>query len=167
METEIITPGRVTGRVKSKAEELMRRRYAAKLRRDRAAYRRHKERMRKAKAAASEDTRRDILFLPAFALAIFKDLIDLTFVGALPGLGTIISFTVSLGIIFILLVHGVGSKHRRARRLMQRSAVVAAAGVAEGLFFGFNFLPVETTAVFLTWRMVKRDRKKDRQRNNR
>ncbi len=156
-------------RVKAmEADEIaLRNRQAAQLRRERAAYRLHKQKMavsRRAQPTRPPSAQTDLILFFGFVLAIFKDMLDLAFVGSIPVLGTLVTAMVSSGIILILMVHGLGAGHRRVRRTLRRVGVIAAASLIEGFFFGLNFVPLETIAMAVTYHMVRRDRRRDWQK---
>lgn len=97
----------------------------------------------------------------AFSLALFKDLLDLAFIGSLPAIGTVITFCVSMAIGFVLLFDGISNSQRKvARRLTKKFLVLIAGTLAEGILFGLNFFPIETFTVFIIFWMSLTDRKR-------
>ncbi|EKE20846.1 MAG: hypothetical protein ACD_7C00461G0006 [uncultured bacterium] len=103
----------------------------------------------------------------AFALALLKDLLDLTVVLALPAIGTVITICVSIAIGLILLFDGISvSQRRMARRMTRRFLVLIAGTLAEGILFGLNFFPIETLVVAIIYWMSLTDRKRSAKFNN-
>ncbi|HBI17297.1 MAG: hypothetical protein UR60_C0012G0007 [Candidatus Moranbacteria bacterium GW2011_GWF2_34_56] len=97
----------------------------------------------------------------AFSLALFKDLLDLAFIGSLPAIGTIITICISMAIGFVLLFDGISNSQRKvARRLTKKFLVLIAGTMAEGILFGLNFFPIETLTVFIIFWMSLADRKR-------
>lgn len=97
----------------------------------------------------------------AFSLALFKDLLDLAFIGSLPAIGTIITFCISIAIGFVLLFDGISSSQRKvARRMTKKFLVLIAGTLAEGILFGLNFFPIETFTVFIIFWMSLMERRK-------
>jgi hypothetical protein len=96
----------------------------------------------------------------AFALAGFKDLLDLAFIGSLPAVGTVVTFCVSIAIGFVLLFDGISSSQRRVARRMTRKFLVLIGGtIIEVILFGLNFLPFEMITVGVIYWMSLADRK--------
>lgn len=105
---------------------------------------------RKRAASSQEAVMRKVSFfsyMPAFAVALLKDLLDLVLIGSLPGIGTIITVCFSLLIFFLLMLNGSGKKYS----LTKKSLLLAGGAIVEGIFFGLNFLPIETMTVFLIY----------------
>ncbi len=97
----------------------------------------------------------------AFMLAGLKDLLDLSFIGSLPAIGTAITFCISIAIGFVLLFDGVSGFQRKvARRMTRRFLVLIAGTMVEGFLFGLNFLPFEMITVGIIYWMSLSDRKK-------
>lgn len=95
-------------------------------------------------------------YMPALLVALMKDILDLVFIGSLPGIGTIVTFCFSLLIFFLLMLAGSGTSYSLARK----GALLLAGTLAEGVLFGLNFLPIETITIFLIYRGDKRASKK-------
>lgn len=85
------------------------------------------------------------LYLPAMAVAMFKDLLDFVFIGSLPVIGTVI--TAGLSFLIFALLFLTGSKNQTSRRVI----VLGLTTIVEGIFFGINFFPLETAAVFVIY----------------
>lgn len=119
---------------------------------------------RKAKDTVTAPTEIQAMDIPiyglAIALALFKDILDLGVIGALPAIGTVITFCVSIAIGFLLLFDGISSSQRKvARRMTRRFLILIAGTLAEGILFGLNFFPVETITVVIIYWMSLMDRK--------
>lgn len=84
----------------------------------------------------------------AFTIALCKDLLDFVGVGSFPLIGWLVTAMASF-LIFVVLFTTDSSSMASSRRMIQRIIVLAGSIVVEGLFFGLNFLPLETGAVFL------------------
>jgi hypothetical protein len=96
----------------------------------------------------------------AFSLALFKDILDIAIIGALPAVGTVITFCISIAIGFVLIFDGVSVSQRRvARRMTRRFLILIAGTMAEGILFGLNFFPIETMTVAIIYWMSLVDRK--------
>ena len=120
---------------------------------------------RKAKGMATAPTKfrgSDVpIYGTAMILAGLKDLLDLSFVGSLPVIGTVITFCVSIAIAFILMFDSnYGLQRKVARRLTKRFLVLIAGTMIEGFLFGLNFFPFEMFTVFIIYWMALADRKK-------
>lgn len=97
----------------------------------------------------------------ALALALFKDILDLVFIGSWPVIGTVITFCVSIAIGCVLLFDGISiSQRKMARRMTRRFLVLIAGTMVEGILFGLNFFPFETITVGIIYWMSLVDRKK-------
>lgn len=96
----------------------------------------------------------------AFMLAGLKDLLDLSFIGSFPVVGTVVTFCVSIAIGFILMFDGVSNSQRKmVRRLTRKYLVLMAGTIVEGILFGLNFLPFEMLTVGIIYWMSLADRK--------
>lgn len=99
----------------------------------------------------------------AAALALFKDLLDLAMVGSLPGIGTVITWCISISIGLVLMFDGITSTKRRiARNLTKKLLILIAGTIVEGFLFGLNFLPFELLTVGIIYWMTLVDRKKEK-----
>lgn len=96
-------------------------------------------------------------YMPALLIALMKDLLDLTFIGSLPGIGTVVTFCFSILIFFLLMLAGSGQNYTLAKK----GLLLLVGTVAEGILFGLNFLPIETMTVFLIYRGDKKAGKKE------
>jgi hypothetical protein len=102
----------------------------------------------------------------ALILAFFKDLLDLSVVGALPVIGTVITWCISMAIGLLLLFDGVsGAKRKMARRLTKKMLILIAGTMVEGFLFGLNFLPFEMLTVGIIYALTLIDRKKEKRIN--
>lgn len=103
----------------------------------------------------------------ALVLAFFKDLLDIAVIGALPVVGTIITWCISISIALVLLFDGVsGSRRRMARGLTKKMLILIAGTMVEGFLFGLNFFPFEMLTVGIIYAMTLLDRKKEKRINN-
>jgi hypothetical protein len=96
----------------------------------------------------------DIPFFLAMGAALFKDLLDYTGLGSLPGIGTVITFIASMLLLMALILSG----SLKARRAMKKLVVMAAGTVVEAFGFGINFLPIETIAAAAVYLLELQDR---------
>jgi hypothetical protein len=103
-----------------------------------------------------------LAYAPAFLAALLKDLLDLVGIGSLPAIGTVLTLCFSL-LIFLLLWAFAGTSrksHGAVRSGVLKSGKVLLAGtIVESLFFGLNFLPIETLTVYIIYRMDKKRRR--------
>lgn len=119
---------------------------------------------KKAKDMVTAPTEIQVMDVPiyglAFSLALFKDILDIAVIGALPAIGTVITFCISIAIGFILIFDGISVSQRRiARRMTRRFLILIAGTLAEGILFGLNFFPIETMTVAIIYWMSLVDRK--------
>ncbi|NCQ05959.1 MAG: hypothetical protein GW815_00090 [Candidatus Moranbacteria bacterium] len=91
-------------------------------------------------------------------IALFKDLLDLVFIGSLPGIGTIITICLSF-LIWILLTMFDRSGGAQNMQIT-RGLIVIFFGLVEAIGFGLNFLPIETAMVFVLYVLAKKAWKK-------
>lgn len=94
-----------------------------------------------------------LAYIPMFLVAGLKDLLDLTLIGSLYGIGTILSLCCAIAIALFSLF--TGSSHRAAKAWLQIGGVTI-----EAFLFGLNFFPWGTAAVYAMYRMDKKARKK-------
>lgn len=83
----------------------------------------------------------------AVGAAFLKDLIDFTFIGALPGLGAIITFIFSIIISLTLVLVGMNGEKDTFQRVLKKLMILLFGTLAEAFMFGLNFLPLETITV--------------------
>lgn len=93
-------------------------------------------------------------------IALFKDLLDLAFIGSLPGIGTIITLCLSFLIWMLLTVFDRSSKGTKGNMQIARGLVVIFFGLVEAIGFGLNFLPIQTAMVFVLYVLARRAWKK-------
>lgn len=94
-------------------------------------------------------------YAPMLIAGIFKDLLDLTGIGSLPGVGTVVTFCASILIFFLALLRGSfrgNMKYRKGMILIVGTAV-------EAFGFGLNFLPMETLTVIAMYSVDKAEAK--------
>ena len=94
-------------------------------------------------------------YAPALLVAFLKDMLDLAFITSLPFIGTFITFCFSLLIFFLLLLNGSGKQYS----LTKKGIILMGGTIVEGIFFGLNFLPIETMTVFAIYLGDKRSHK--------
>ncbi len=150
--------GTLRVRTMQKMETALRNYRAQQLRKHRSAYLRHRKRLVRIRYVRMRQLR-DTLILIAIIIALFKDTLDLAFIGSLPGIGTIITLLFSILIITLLMIHSAGAHHRRARKIIARSGIMAAASVIEALGFGINFFPIETLTIIVMFYLIIRGRR--------
>ncbi len=99
------------------------------------------------------------LYLGVGFLALLKDLLDLVFIGSLPGIGTIITlcFTGLIWMLLTLFDHSGGKGNKQ----VARGIVIILFGLVEAIGFGLNFLPIETLIVVVLYQMAKSAWKKE------
>ncbi len=87
-------------------------------------------------------------------IALFKDTLDLIFIGSLPGIGTILTLCLSFLIWLLLYIfdRSGGSQNMQTTR----GLVVIFFGIVEAIGFGLNFLPIETVMVFMLYFLAKK-----------
>ncbi|MDD5083867.1 MAG: hypothetical protein PHT88_02920 [Candidatus Moranbacteria bacterium] len=91
-------------------------------------------------------------YMPALCVAILKDLLDLVFIGSLPGLGTIITLCFSILIFFLLMLSGSGQRYSLAKK----SLILLIGTLTEGVLIGINMLPIETMTVLFIYFIDKK-----------
>lgn len=112
--------------------------------------------VKKAEEEAEEAERNKpglLVYMPAFVLAIIKDLLDWVLIGSLPVIGTIVTFMFAVPIfICLMLVKSNGSV--ADSRFVIRRLVIFLCGLAiESFIFGLNFLPIETITIAIIFLM--------------
>ncbi len=88
-------------------------------------------------------------YIPAFAIAICKDLLDFVGVGSLPLIGWLVTAMASFLIFIALLSTDSSLGMKSSRRMVTRLFILFGTVIVEGLFFGLNLFPLETGAVAL------------------
>lgn len=105
----------------------------------------------------------------ALGAAILKDLLDLTFVGSLPGIGTVITLCTSIFIGFMMILGNIlHVEHDRTiiqsyllKKFIVRWIVLLATTIFE-MLFGLNFIPIQTAGVFIIYSFALAARKNRR-----
>lgn len=93
-------------------------------------------------------------FMPAFAVASFKDFIlDFSLIGTLPVIGTVVTFFCSLLIFFLLLLTKANGGILEMRFVLRRLLIVLVGFLIEGFIFGVNFFPFEVATVAIIYFM--------------
>jgi hypothetical protein len=95
-----------------------------------------------------------ILYMPAFSVAIFKDVLDWVGIGSLPAIGTVITIVCSILIFTLLLLFRANKQLADSRFILRMFTIIVIATLFEFLF-GINFLPIETISVYLVYFMDK------------
>lgn len=88
----------------------------------------------------------DIPYAAALGAAILKDLLDLVFIGSLPGVGTVITILCSIFIFMMMLIVGSGDKKKAFSGMFKKVGLIFGGTLVEFLP-GLDFLPVETLTV--------------------
>ncbi len=88
-------------------------------------------------------------YIPAFAIAIFKDLLDFIGVGSLPVIGLLVTAMASFLIAIALFATDSTLGMQSSRRVLTRVLILLGVTAVEGVAFGLNFFPLETAAVAL------------------
>lgn len=99
-----------------------------------------------------------ILFMIVGMIALLKDLLDLVFIGSLPGIGTVITMCFTF-LIWVLLAVFDRSGGRYNMKIM-RGVVLMFVAIVEGLGFGLNFLPIQTITIVLLYLAARKAYKK-------
>lgn len=92
-------------------------------------------------------------YSPVFMLALLKDLLDLTGIGSLPVIGTIVTFCISLLIFLLFFLIKANTKLLDTRFFMRMGVTLLLGSAVEGFAFGLNFLPIETITMFIIFFM--------------
>jgi preprotein translocase subunit YajC len=98
----------------------------------------------------------DWLFGIALILAILKDILDFVGIGSLPGIGTVVTLTVSAIIGAVMFIAGSSAQSKRAKSY--RKLLTLAAGTTVEMVFGVDFLPIETIMVIFIFQWTLEDR---------
>ncbi|MDO8566413.1 MAG: hypothetical protein Q7S04_04525 [Candidatus Moranbacteria bacterium] len=88
-----------------------------------------------------------MLYGGATIIALFKDLLDFVGIGSLPAIGTVVTICFSLLIFILLTVFDNSGGWNKTNRVIMRGLVFTLVAIFEGIFFGLNFLPLETFTV--------------------
>lgn len=99
----------------------------------------------------------DWLFGIALSLAILKDVLDFVGIGSFPTVGTAVTLCASFTIGLIMFITGSRGIAKAARGMIKRLAVLGGGTLVE-MFFGINFLPIETLVVIIVFYMTLRER---------
>lgn len=92
----------------------------------------------------------------AFLAAGLKDLLDLAFIGSLPGIGTAVTLFAAILIFINLALFPNVTADSRATFLLRAGAVLLGGTIAEGFLFGLNFFPGMVGTVFAIYLWEKR-----------
>jgi hypothetical protein len=88
----------------------------------------------------------DLPYAAALGAAILKDLLDLVFIGSLPGVGTVITILCSIFIFMMMLLVGSGNKKKAVSGMFKKGGLILGGTLVEFLP-GLDFLPIETLTV--------------------
>lgn len=99
----------------------------------------------------------DWLFGIALALALLKDILDITLIGSIPVLGTAITLMISLTIALIMIITGSAQKVKISK--FAKRYVVLIGGTLIEMVFGIDFMPVETAVIIIIFYMTLKQRK--------
>ncbi len=106
-----------------------------------------------------EDLRKDkpslFAYSAPFAVAGFKDLIDLVGIGSLPFIGTAITILCAILIFMLLLLIKKNSSLFNAKIVIGRIVVLVCGTAIEGFMFGLNFLPIQTITMYIIYEIDK------------
>ncbi|MFZ1719944.1 MAG: hypothetical protein WAU28_01160 [Candidatus Moraniibacteriota bacterium] len=94
-------------------------------------------------------------YAPMLMAAGFKDLLDLTGIGSLPGIGTVVTICASILIFFLALLRG----SFRGRMKYRKGIMLLVGTLVEAIGFGLNFLPIETLTVLAMYMIDKAEAK--------
>lgn len=97
----------------------------------------------------------DWLFGVAFAVALLKDFLDFAILGSIPLIGTVITILASLTIGAVLIITGASSN---GKSIVKKFGVLLGGSTLE-MFFGLNFLPMETITLIITIYLTLAERK--------
>jgi Na+-transporting methylmalonyl-CoA/oxaloacetate decarboxylase gamma subunit len=101
-----------------------------------------------------------LLYLGISMIALFKDLLDLVGIGSLPAIGTVITFCLTFLIWMLFLLFDKSGGGSKTNRALARGLILTFVGLAEGLIFGLNLLPLETATIVVLYFMAKHAYKK-------
>lgn len=110
---------------------------------------RNQQRVPQSASAPKKSVASYIGYIPAFAIALCKDLLDLIGIGSLPLIGWLVTFIASVLIFLSLLATDASTDIKSSRRMLRRLGILVGTIGVEGLFFGLNLLPLEIGAVVL------------------
>lgn len=100
----------------------------------------------------------DMPYVAAIGAAILKDLLDLVFIGSLPGVGTAITICCSIFIFMMMILVGGRGKKGVASGIAKRAGVLLGGTLVE-FMPGIDFFPVETATVLIIYVMTLSERK--------
>jgi len=94
----------------------------------------------------------DIFFVFGLAGAILKDILDLTLLGSIPVIGTVLTFMASGIIAAGMLITGSRKYKKKASgiaSIMKNKWGILGAGTIFEFLFGLNFFPIETVTLLI------------------
>jgi hypothetical protein len=110
----------------------------------------------------------DWIYAIAILLAVLKDILDLTGIGSLPAIGTVVTFIVSISMGFAIFLANVLEKDRTVFQKTIIRYLVLIAGTLAELLFGLNFIPWETAVglAIYAFALAARKNKKTAEKEN-
>ncbi|MDP2837686.1 MAG: hypothetical protein Q8O53_00205 [Candidatus Moranbacteria bacterium] len=115
------------------------------------------------KVKSSGEKPSKVLYLGLGFIALFKDLLDFTGVGSLPGIGTVVTLCVSFLIWILLTIFDRSGVKTNTK--ITRSLLILILGLVEAIGFGLNFLLIETFTVILLYVMAQKAWKKEEKKS--
>lgn len=103
-----------------------------------------------------------LLYLGLFFIAFLKDLLDFVGLGSLPGLGTVV--TICFSFLIWMLMTLFDRSGGKSNKKMARGLVLIFFSLVEALFFGLNFLPIQSGTVVVLYIMARSAAKKEEKR---
>jgi hypothetical protein len=103
-----------------------------------------------------------LLYLGLFFIAFLKDLLDFVGLGSLPGLGTVV--TICFSFLIWMLMTLFDRSGGKSNKKMARGLVLIFFSLVEALFFGLNFLPIQSVTVVVLYIMARSAAKKEEKR---
>ncbi len=108
---------------------------------------------------------KDWMFGLAILMSLMKDLIDISIIGALPGIGTVITFCISIFVVFMLLMGRFSDGKKATQNSSLKKILVLIFGTISEMLFGINFLPMATTTAIAIYMMVLLEREGGKQKS--
>ncbi len=103
-----------------------------------------------------------LLYLGLFFIALLKDLLDFVGIGSLPGLGTVV--TICFSFLIWMLMTLFDRSGGKSNKKMARGLVLIFFSLVEAIFFGLNFLPIQSGTVVVLYIMARSAAKKEEKR---
>jgi len=93
-----------------------------------------------------------MLYLGVGTIALLKDLLDFVGIGSFPGIGFVV--TACFTFLIWILLHTFDNSISKEKIQMLRGIVLVGVAGVEGLLLGVNFIPIETMAIFLLYKLA-------------